>query len=67
MRQWLARLAFPLLVLAFVLAWEGYRASGRAPGAGPGRTLFCFAAAAVLFGLGLRGVRERHRRDDADR
>ena len=62
MRRWLARLAFPFLVLAFVLAWEAYHAwGGRAPGAGQGRIVLLTAGAALLFGLGLRGVRERHR------
>jgi hypothetical protein len=62
MQNWLARLAFPFLVLAFVLAWEGYRASsGQTPGVGQGRVMLYFASAAVLFGLGLRGIRERHR------
>ena len=61
MRTWLARLSFALLVLAFVLAWEGYRvATGRAAG-GQGRVVLFYLGAAVLLGLGLAGVRERHR------
>ena len=65
MRRWLARLGFALLVLAFVLAWEGYRAvTGEAPGVGRGRVVIYFVGAALLFGLGLRGIRERHRRDE---
>jgi hypothetical protein len=53
-----------------VFAWEGYRSHGG--GGGPGReqrTYAFFAAAAVCFGLGLWGVRERHRvepREDTD-
>ena len=63
MRNWLARLAFPCLVLAVVLAWEAYRAtSGRAPGVGQGRVILYVAGAALLFGIGLRGIQERHRR-----
>jgi hypothetical protein len=62
MRNWLARLAFPFLVLAFAAAWEGYRVrTGQVPGAGQARAIAYFAGAALLLGLGLRGVRERHR------
>jgi hypothetical protein len=61
MRGWLARLSFALLVLAFVLAWEAYRAAtGRAPG-GSGRVVLLAVGAALLFGMGIKGVRERHR------
>jgi hypothetical protein len=62
MRRWLARLGFAFLVLAFVLAWEGYRAStGRAIGAGRARVALYYTGAAVLFVLGIAGIRERHR------
>ena len=62
MRTWLARLSFALLVVSFVLAWEGYRAAtGRAPG-GNGRVALFILGAAFLLGLGLAGIRERHRR-----
>ena len=61
MRRWLARLSFALLVLAFVLAWEAYRAAtGRATG-GNGRVTLLAAGAVLLFGMGMAGVRERHR------
>jgi hypothetical protein len=54
MRTWLARLSFSFLIVAFVLAWQGYKTGGsRAP------THYLGAAAA--FGVGLAGVRERHR------
>ncbi len=62
MRRWLARLAFSFMVLAAALAWEGHRA--RRGDRGPGqawKAYACFAGAALCFGLGLRGVRERHR------
>ena len=54
MRTWLARLSFPFLVLAFVLAWEGYKVDGT-------RATLYFAGAAVLFAAGIAGIRERHR------
>ena len=54
MRTWLARLAFPFFVLAFVLAWEGYKAAGS-------RATLHYAAATAAFAAGLLGVRERHR------
>ena len=59
MRRLLARLAFPFLVLAVVLAWEAYRAAtGRAPDVGQGRVVVYVAGAALLLGLGLRGIRD---------
>ena len=62
MKRWLARLGFALLVLAFVLAWEGYRASqGRRGDVGRSRATWYYAGAIVLGGLGVAGVRERHR------
>lgn len=62
MRRWLARLSFSFFVIAFVLAWEAYKAVGRdgAQGAGARATL-CVIGAALTFSLGLAGVRERHR------
>jgi hypothetical protein len=62
MRQWLARLAFALLVIGFVLGWKGYRiVSGRTPGAGTERAVLYFVPAVICFALGLIGIRERHR------
>lgn len=62
MRQWLGRLAFPFLVLAFVLAWEGHRASTRTD-VPKSRAGVYYLGAAALLGLGLGGVRARHRRE----
>ena len=72
MRKWLARLGFSFLILAAVLAWEGYQAqTGRRGAVSPWRVWGCYAGAVVLFGAGLRGVRQRHRlmeeRDDSAR
>lgn len=62
MRKWFARLAFSFIILAAVLAWEGYQAmTGRRGAVPPWRVVACFVGAGVLFFLGLRGVRERHR------
>jgi hypothetical protein len=58
MRQWLARLSFSLFVIAAVLAWEAYKATGRAD---RGRASMCTVGAVVAVGMGLLGVRERHR------
>jgi hypothetical protein len=62
MRHWLARLGFALLVLAFVFAWEGYRAAAgeRGPEA-KGKATWYYVGAALTGGLGLAGIRERHR------
>jgi hypothetical protein len=58
MRQWLARLSFSFFIIAAVLAWEAYKAT--AVGAN-GRASLCTVGAVVAVGLGLLGVRERHR------
>ena len=62
MRKWVARLGFSLILLTVVFAWEGYRIQRGDRGAGQeGKMYGFYAAAAVCFGLGLRGVHERHR------
>lgn len=67
MRKWLARLSFSFLVLAAVFAWEGSRTQRGDRGAGqPWQTYALFAAAAICFGLGLRGIQERHQQADDD-
>ena len=55
-RRWLGRLAFSFLILAAVFLWEGKRAADH--GASSGSR---YVAAVVLAGLGLMGIRERHR------
>ena len=61
MRNWLGRIAFALLVLAFVLAWEGYQAStGERGPVSQYRVALYYVGAAVLGALGLAGVRQRH-------
>ena len=65
MRKWWARLAFSFIVVSLVFAYEGYRT--KRGDRGPDqqwKTYAFFAAAAVCFGLGLRGVHEKHRRSD---
>ena len=54
MRTWLARLGFPFLVLAFVLAWEGHKQ-------GESRAGLYYVGAVAALALGLAGIRERHR------
>ncbi len=68
MRRWWARLAFSFIVVALVLAWEGYRThrGDRGPGQ-QWKTYAFFAGAALCFGVGLRGMRERHRMEEEDR
>jgi len=54
MRTWLARLSFSFLIVAFALAWQGYKTGGS-------RATVYYAGAAAAFAVGLIGVRERHR------
>lgn len=73
MTRWIARLAFSFILLAAVFAWEGNRIrrgdrdSGTGASGSEGKMYACFVAAAVCFGLGLRGVQERHRPRAASR
>ena len=60
MRAWLARLSFPFLILAFVLAWQGWRRAQE--GADGWRVTAMYLGAALLVGFALAGVRERHRK-----
>ncbi len=62
MRKWLARLSFSFIIVAAVLAWEAYRTrrGDRVPGR-EWQAYALIAGAAVCFGLGLRGIRDRHR------
>ncbi len=62
MRKWLARLSFSFMIVAAVLAYEGYHTHHGNRPAHPNWAAYAFIAGAALsFGLGLRGVRERHR------
>jgi hypothetical protein len=61
MRRWLARLSFPFFILAFVLAWQAWRRSQE--GAGGWQVTAMYLGAALLAGMALAGVRERHRDD----
>ena len=57
-RWWFTRLAFSFIVLGAVAAYEGYRARERGHAT---RATLLFGAAAAGVGLGLAGVRMRHR------
>ena len=57
-RWWFARFAFSFIVLGAVAAYEGYRARERGA---DGRATLLFVVAAGGIGLGLTGVRMRHR------
>ena len=56
MRYWLARVTFSLFVIAGACGWEAWRGNHDATK----RTLLTVAAA-LSTGLGLAGLRERHR------
>lgn len=57
-RWWFVRFAFSFIVLGAVAAYEGYRARERHDNT---RATLLFIAAAAGVGLGLAGVRMRHR------
>ena len=62
MRRWLARLAFSFAIIAAVLLWEGYKASGRTGlPQNATRTVLCFIGAGASMALAAAGMRERHR------
>jgi hypothetical protein len=62
MRPWLERLAFSFLIIAVVLAWEGYKRSvGRVPIEGPWRITLYYTGAVASAILGFIGTALRHR------
>jgi hypothetical protein len=62
MAKWFARFAFSFILLAVVFAWEARRRQrGDVGPVEPWKVYALYAAAALCFGLGLRGIRERHR------
>lgn len=70
MNRWLARLSFSFLILAGLLAYEGYKLLSRPGPARPAWQVWLyFLAAGLSVGLSVKGMRERHRmlRDDNDR
>jgi hypothetical protein len=60
-RKWLSRLAMSFVVLAAALGWDALR-PGR-PDPNSPRVWVEGVAAALSFGLGMAGMRERHRRE----
>lgn len=60
-RQWLGRLSFSFLVVAFLLTWQGYKRFHDAGDASDWRTVLYFGAAGASLVLALTGLRERHR------
>lgn len=59
--RWLARLAFSFLILAGFLVWQAYRELTTLASPNGWRIGLYFVVAGVSVGLGVRGVRERHR------
>jgi hypothetical protein len=56
-RRWIGRLAFSLLIIAFILLWEARKYPDP-------RASLMYVAAGVAGALGLIGLRERHRKPD---
>jgi hypothetical protein len=63
-RRWLGRFSFTFLVIAFFLAYEGYRRYQILRGEMDWRAMLYFFAATVSVVLAFTGLRERHRHDD---
>jgi hypothetical protein len=62
-RDWLERLSFSMLIVATVLAWEGYQSvQGRRGPVPTSHIVLLFAGAAICFIVALIGARLRHRR-----
>lgn len=58
-RRWLARLSVSFVILAAVLAWQGYQVLSR--GAAVWRGGMDLVAASASLSLAVLGARERHR------
>jgi hypothetical protein len=61
--RWLARFSFTFLVVAGLLAWQGYRELTQSTRPNAWRVGLYFLAAGIGVGLAVKGVRERHRSD----
>ena len=61
-RRWLARLSFSFLVIAFFLAWEGYKRYQAIGSSQPdGRVMLDWFAAVLSAVLAFMGLSRRHR------
>ena len=60
-RRWLARLSMSFMIIAFFLAYQGYRRYQILHGEADWRVILNFFAATVSIVLAFIGVRERHR------
>jgi hypothetical protein len=64
LRAWFERLSFSMVILAAVCWWTAYKAyTSHAEDASAKIALYTVLGA-ILLGVGLAGVRSRHRRDD---
>lgn len=61
MQRWLARLSFSFLILAGVCFWEGNKLGDRNDPALRTRIVLLWCGGGLLLGLGLAGVKARHR------
>jgi hypothetical protein len=63
MQFWLARLSFSLLILAGVCFWQGYKLDRRSDPNQRTNVVLLWAGGGLLLGLGLAGVKARHRQE----
>lgn len=63
LQYWLQRLSFSMLIIATVLAWEGYQSlEGRRGPVTNLRIVLLFTGAGICYVVGLIGARLRHQR-----
>lgn len=63
MQKWLARFSFSFIILAAVMIWRGYQLQKQNDPREQTNIAMLWVGGGVLFGLGLAGVRARHRNE----
>jgi uncharacterized membrane protein len=59
-KQWLARLSFSFLIIAFVLGWEVYKGL-RDNTLSTQRAILYLICGGIAVGLSMMGIRQRHK------
>ena len=64
MQRWLARFSFSFIVLAAVCFWKGYTIDQRNNPDERAKVILLWSGGGLLLGLGLAGIKARHRQGD---